>query len=467
MADTPLLNRTALLNALIARIDAHSYLEIGVNNGRSFAAIRCEHKVGVDPKPVDAQIVALTSDKFFATNQERFDVIFVDGLHEAEQVHRDIVNALAALNEGGFIVCHDMNPWSEKTQLVPYPGGSWTGDCWKAFVRLRRERSDLEMCVVDIDCGCAVIRRGSQTPLAIRGELNYRALARHRSEWLNLVTAEAFDEWLRGDMRAPLVAQPTQPLWRAALQALGAAGALMAVFLAVFLTVLLIVSFVYARIGPRDVAEWDIIVALIFGPLSIVFGATFTLLYLPLAAAAAVPIGIYAALPRPQRSTGDAIKSAAKIFMLLPASMIGAIVGLKGYVAVVAMETRQLPYEPTMVGRYIVALTCIAMLFPTICYATIRAVQSLPRSRRDPRFHPALTRGEFVRSVVLPNARTRIIVGLGIAFGRVVCDVFVVVIWFVSIAAGMYGNSLLLASILSLGITAVSWWLLRRGRLTP
>ena len=100
----------------------------------------------------------MTSDDFFKQNNENFDVIFIDGLHEYGQVYRDIQNSLKFLNDGGYIICHDMSPNNEIIQRYPqtHPG-EWTGDCWKAWVKLKSEKSDLQMFVVDSDYGCGVI----------------------------------------------------------------------------------------------------------------------------------------------------------------------------------------------------------------------------------------------------------------------------------------------------------------------
>ncbi|MCX6020044.1 MAG: class I SAM-dependent methyltransferase [Chloroflexi bacterium] len=408
---TPPLNRTELINALITRIGARNYLEIGVNNGRSFSAIQCEHKIGVDPKPVNANIVGLTSDAFFAQNRETFDVIFIDGLHEAEQVHRDITNALAGLNDndGGFIICHDMNPWSEKTQHVPYAGGSWTGDCWKAFVRLRTERGDLEMCVVNIDCGCAVIRRGSQKLLPVPAALDYRGLSRHRREWLNLVTAEEFDAWLQSDMRTPIIAQPAPSLWRATAQGIAMAAMLVA---------LILVPYFVLDIMNGAQENWSL-----FG-FCIAVGAVACTLTLPLTAAAAVRIGVYAAMPRRRTWIGSTITTAARVTALIPPLLIGLLFGKASIVGLLSIGDTVRESPGIFMGFFFAAmlLTCGVLLLPTIVHATIRSVLALPLSLREPRFHPAMTRGEFTHTVVLPNAMPTIVPGIGVAFGRICCD---------------------------------------------
>jgi hypothetical protein len=189
------MNRTDIINTLIKKINAQDYLEIGVSSGENFAQVSCTNKTGVDPELRSPATLHLTSDDFFATNTQTYDVIFVDGLHHADQVYRDIVNSLAVLNPGGYIVCHDMNPLKKEHQTIPFRNGHWNGDCWKAFVQLRTERDDLEMCVLDTDEGCAVIRPTDQPQpkLVLDQDLTFENLEKNRTQWLNLMApAEYF-----------------------------------------------------------------------------------------------------------------------------------------------------------------------------------------------------------------------------------------------------------------------------------
>ena len=186
------MKRTDIIQSLIDKIGAKKYLEVGVSAGENFRDIKCDYKVGVDPERTSPATIHMTSDDFFKANKETFDVIFVDGLHHADQVYRDIINSLNCLSDTGYIVCHDMNPEKEEHQVIPFRGGIWNGDCWKAFVQLRQERDDLAMCVVDTDYGCGVIRRGYQEKLDKINDLNFHAFTKKRKEWLNLITPDQF-----------------------------------------------------------------------------------------------------------------------------------------------------------------------------------------------------------------------------------------------------------------------------------
>lgn len=186
------MNRLNIIQHLINKINAKSYLEIGIYDGYVFNNIVCDYKVGVDPDFSSKATVFLTSDDFFASNKENFDVIFIDGLHHNEQVYRDIENSLKVLNDNGYIICHDMNPNKEIIQRVPRETAEWTGDCWKAWVTIRSKRDDINMFVVDTDYGCGIINRGKQKLLEIKDELNWNNFILNRNEWLNLISLENF-----------------------------------------------------------------------------------------------------------------------------------------------------------------------------------------------------------------------------------------------------------------------------------
>ena len=88
-------NRIQILQEIIDFKNYKSYLEIGTFKNEVFNKIKCEKKVGVDP--VMGGTVRDTSDNFFFNNSEKFDIIFIDGLHEYHQVKKDIENSIKLL----------------------------------------------------------------------------------------------------------------------------------------------------------------------------------------------------------------------------------------------------------------------------------------------------------------------------------------------------------------------------------
>ena len=152
------LHRWDLINTYIKHYSFKSFLEIGHDRGQAFDQIDIEHKESVDISPTTMPTYVMSSDDFFEKYDTKYDIIFIDGLHEHAQVDRDIHNSLAHLNKGGVIIMHDCHPVSEACQkhCFSWPGGAWTGDCWKAFIK-NRAMLPYEMYVWDHDWGCGVI----------------------------------------------------------------------------------------------------------------------------------------------------------------------------------------------------------------------------------------------------------------------------------------------------------------------
>lgn len=185
--------RYDLINSYIKKYNFNDYLEIGTWKGESFNNVYIKNKVSVDPDPSCSATFVMTSDDFFRMNTKKFDIIFIDGLHEHQQVDRDIKNSLKILNDGGVIIMHDCHPTSEQMQrhnLTSIQNGeNWTGDCWKAFVKNRAELP-YEMYVWDNDWGCGVIdtnqKKFSDTSsLPINMEkMTYKDFIEH-PEWMN------------------------------------------------------------------------------------------------------------------------------------------------------------------------------------------------------------------------------------------------------------------------------------------
>ncbi len=95
---------------------------------------------------------------------KRFDVIFIDGLHLAEQADRDILNALDFISYKGFVVIHDCNPPTEFHARESFSfrnspaRGYWNGTTWKAFYKFRYQKDLYSICF-DTDWGVGVISK--------------------------------------------------------------------------------------------------------------------------------------------------------------------------------------------------------------------------------------------------------------------------------------------------------------------
>ena len=153
--------------------------------------------MSIDPDENAKADYIMTSDEYFKNHKQKFEIIFIDGLHHNEQTYKDIINSLECLHKNGTIVVHDCNPKEKIHQVVPRISKVWNGDCWRAFVRLRKERDNLDMFVIDTDYGCGIIRKGEQlSPMYINEDITFENFMKYKKEWLNLISVEEFQQWL-------------------------------------------------------------------------------------------------------------------------------------------------------------------------------------------------------------------------------------------------------------------------------
>lgn len=151
-----------------------TYLELGTAAGESLEVAACA-SIAVDPAfvPTSGRIgrkpfcgfYQMTSDDFFAAHSPTaifgrpVDLAFLDGLHLAEALLRDIANVERHCKPNSVLVLHDCVPVdvyvADRTEasdrrhrLGAHPEW-WTGDVWKVVPILRRLRPDLSIHVLD------------------------------------------------------------------------------------------------------------------------------------------------------------------------------------------------------------------------------------------------------------------------------------------------------------------------------
>lgn len=117
-------------------VGAKSYLEIGCADNTCFSRVNASRKIGVDPNRGGTH--RMTSDEFFADNTEKFDVIFIDGMHTYHQVKKDFENARRFVGDDSIVLFHDVLPdnkytaWpTKKNRPKPKEVVAWNGDVWR------------------------------------------------------------------------------------------------------------------------------------------------------------------------------------------------------------------------------------------------------------------------------------------------------------------------------------------------
>jgi Methyltransferase domain len=190
-------NHTDLINNLAKRSKAKCYLEIGVcNPDYNFNKINIAKKVSVDPDPKAKAIHVMASDEYFAQFDEKFDIIFIDGLHEENQVRRDFENSIKRLKDKGFIVMHDCNPQSERITHYPRDTEEWCGNVYK-FAMTLPSYSGINYRTVNFDYGCTVIWKDiRKTGKELTIDTSWETFAKYRKSLLRLVNREEFKETL-------------------------------------------------------------------------------------------------------------------------------------------------------------------------------------------------------------------------------------------------------------------------------
>lgn len=212
------MTRLDVLNLLAAQLRARTYLEIGVQTGIVFRSVNVPMRVGVDPDPTSKATRHMTSDAYFAGRDEHlsmagagalgtFDLIFIDGLHLAEQVSKDASNALRHLTPGGAIVFHDCDPPTQRAQEREMVDVScWCGDTWRAWVALVdtlafTRRAGVDAFTVDADLGLGVVLTSKGAPVPTVQPVKptampYEDFRRQRADLLRLRSPVWFRERL-------------------------------------------------------------------------------------------------------------------------------------------------------------------------------------------------------------------------------------------------------------------------------
>ena len=173
-----------------------SYVEIGCRHGISLGLARCP-SIAIDPDfeitrtlSAPTRIFRAASDDFFrdqdlsALLNGQVDLAFVDGMHLAEFVLRDVLNLERHSDGRSVILIDDVLPekieWASRERVTQ----AWTGDVYKIIPFLRRHRPDLEVTVFDVETkGLAVIHRLDPAQRRLQGDLNEYVAALEGDEY--------------------------------------------------------------------------------------------------------------------------------------------------------------------------------------------------------------------------------------------------------------------------------------------
>ena len=183
------LTRSLIVNNIIEKKKYETYLEIGCDKNILFNSVKIKKKIGIDP--VSGGNIRMSSDNFFKNNQDKFDLIFIDGLHQYEQVKRDVYNSLKFLNDNGVILLHDCMPSSFMRQAPKRSSNIWNGDVWKNIVEFRTlDQIDTYTIYADHGIGL-ILKRKNRNKLLLKIEsfdkLKFQDYYKNYKLFLNIV----------------------------------------------------------------------------------------------------------------------------------------------------------------------------------------------------------------------------------------------------------------------------------------
>lgn len=207
-------HRVEIINFLLKRHfpGRSSYLEIGVSNPEDcYNYVEATVKRGVDPGleyPDNPVRYPYTSDEFFRKLEAqeldmepayKWDIIFIDGLHLAPQVWRDVQNSLNHIKPGGFVLLHDVNPPTSNHAHSDHERylrerTAWNGTVWKVMYHYRTQPG-FNAYTVNIDWGVGVIDTRHMSNEAMPANnpwMEYSVMAEDRKTALGLIDVETF-----------------------------------------------------------------------------------------------------------------------------------------------------------------------------------------------------------------------------------------------------------------------------------
>lgn len=186
--------RIDFINHVIQKMDYKTYLEVGVYLGEVFNTIQIE-KTGVDIDCNLPDVLKLTSDEFFEGNTNLYDIIFIDGDHNYEQVKKDVDNALECLTPNGMVLMHDTCPTkASHVGVKTHEGMEWCGQAFELAVKCYNAPW-FDVITWNKDFGVSVITKGDKS-----GEFMYRPnfdeLISSNYATVNAQNLGVINEWL-------------------------------------------------------------------------------------------------------------------------------------------------------------------------------------------------------------------------------------------------------------------------------
>jgi hypothetical protein len=238
----PPITRHRAVQGLLKLFPEPSYLEIGVNTGDTFLKVNAPRKVAVDPvflfdvaaaaaEDAGREFHEITSDEYFGAvvdPSERFDVIYLDGLHTFEQTLRDFTNAVHHLSPRGVILIDDVCPVSYLSSLpdrenyfkvrefLGVTDKSWMGDVYRLVFFIETFYQHMSYATIADNHGQAVVWPGRRAEVPHRtvretGEISFEDFVLDQDHMRLMPFAEIVAQVERSVLGLAEVTTPDRP----------------------------------------------------------------------------------------------------------------------------------------------------------------------------------------------------------------------------------------------------------------
>ncbi len=212
-------DRGLFIKQIIEYRNYKKYLEIGLSNNprapyRLLDNIEIKHSVDIGAE-TGADFI-MNSDLFFENLKNgnfslqkdyKWDAIFIDGDHNAEQVFKDLNNAFDHLTDDGIIFIHDILP-SEYSRALEMQVANITlalCDAWKVVHYCLKHRPDMHVCSLEEGdpnpCGLAVIlKNNNNNRIVLHPKQNlfyqFSQMSENKSKFMNVIDNKDIFKWI-------------------------------------------------------------------------------------------------------------------------------------------------------------------------------------------------------------------------------------------------------------------------------
>lgn len=208
--------RGTFIKQVSKKVGTKSYLEIGLSENpvAPYRLIDVQDKTSIDMRKVTSPDFCMSSDDFFKNlnggitkfdKDKKWDLIFIDGDHFAEQVYRDLSNSFEHLSDDGIIFLHDSLPWRYDMTIESQVGsrGITCQDAWKVIEYCLKEREDMHVCTIEENGGGLGVITKSKGPRKqmLKKSFNrfyqYGVYERDRFNMMNCIHPTQILNWLK------------------------------------------------------------------------------------------------------------------------------------------------------------------------------------------------------------------------------------------------------------------------------